>query len=31
MVFYKVKNQERLVEIHSLIYGRMDIPAHLPE
>jgi len=31
MVFYKVKKQYRLVEIHRLIYGRMDIPAQLQE
>jgi len=31
MVFYKVKKQDRLVEIHRLIYGRMDIPIRLQE
>ena len=31
MVFYKFKKQDRLVEIHRLIYGRMDIPAQLQE
>jgi len=31
MVFYKVKKQERLVEIHRLIYGHMDIPAQIQE
>ena len=31
LVFYKVKKQERLVEIRRLVYGRMDIPAHIAE
>jgi plasmid stabilization system protein ParE len=31
LVFYKVKKRDKLVEIHRLFYGRMDIPAHLAE
>jgi len=26
LIFYKVKHEEELVEVHRLIYGRMDIP-----
>ena len=29
LVFYKVKKQDEIVEIHRLLYGRMDIPAHI--
>jgi plasmid stabilization system protein ParE len=29
LVFYKVKHEDELVEIHRLICGRMDVPAHL--
>jgi len=29
LVFYKVKKQAGIVEIHRLLYGRMDIPEHL--
>jgi plasmid stabilization system protein ParE len=31
LVFYKVKKPGRIVEIHRLLYGRMDIPAHIQE
>ena len=29
LVLYKVKKQDKLVEVHRLIYGRMNIPAQL--
>jgi len=29
LVFYKVKKHSKIVEVHRLIYGRMDIPAQL--
>ena len=29
LVFYKTKKQDRIVEIHRLLHGRMDISAHL--
>ena len=29
LVFYKIKKQSGLIEIHRLIYGRMDIPAQI--
>ena len=29
LVFYKPKKQDGVVEIHRLIYGRMNIPAHM--
>ena len=29
LVFYKVKKRERIIEIRRLLYGRMDIPAHI--
>ena len=31
LVFYKVKNQDRIVEIHRLLYGRKDIPMHIQD
>jgi plasmid stabilization system protein ParE len=33
LVFYKVKKKGKggIVEIHRLIHGRMDIPAHIQE
>lgn len=31
LVFYKVRKRGRTVEIHRLLYGRMDIPAHIQE
>jgi addiction module RelE/StbE family toxin len=31
LVFYKVKKQDKTVEIHRLLYGHMDIPAHMQE
>jgi plasmid stabilization system protein ParE len=31
LVFYKVKKQDGIVEIHRLLYGRVDIPAHIQE
>ena len=29
LVFYKVKKEEKLIEVHRLLYGRIDIPAKL--
>jgi len=29
LVFYKVKKLNRIIEVHRLIYGRMDIPVKL--
>ena len=29
LVLYKVKKQEKLIEVHRLLYGRMNIPAYL--
>jgi len=31
LVLYRVKHQDQLVEIHRLLYGRMDIPAYITE
>ena len=31
LVLYKAKKQEKLIEVHRLLYGRMDIPAYLHE
>jgi plasmid stabilization system protein ParE len=31
VILYKIRKQERLVEIHRLVYGRMDIPAFVRE
>jgi len=31
LVFYKVKNQEKLVEVHRLLHGRMDVPTHMQD
>jgi plasmid stabilization system protein ParE len=29
LVFYKVEKQNKIIEIHRLIYGRMDIPKQM--
>ena len=29
LVFYKYKKNERLIEVHRLLYGGMDIPSHM--
>jgi plasmid stabilization system protein ParE len=29
LVFYKVEKQSKIIEIHRLVYGRMDIPKHM--
>jgi plasmid stabilization system protein ParE len=31
LVFYKIEKQNRIIEIHRLIYGRMDIPKHMQD
>jgi plasmid stabilization system protein ParE len=31
LVFCKVNKQNGIIEVHRLIYGRMDIPAHIEE
>ena len=29
LVFYKYRENERLIEVHRLLYGGMDIPSHM--
>jgi len=29
LIFYKVNHRDRIVEVHRMLYGRMDIPKHL--
>jgi plasmid stabilization system protein ParE len=29
LVFYKYRKNERLIEVHRLLYGGMDIPSHM--
>ena len=31
LVFYKFIQESGVIEIHRLLYGRLDIPAHMPE
>ena len=29
LVFYKYRKNEKLIEVHRLLYGGMDIPSHM--